>query len=246
LVQYHYTDLFGFPLLRSLYFITDSFLPKKLSPQTLVPLCDNETHFGKQGNKVSRPKAFPATNFVLPEAVVHFIRMETPHTHFHVLTKFTPWNSRGLLAKLVVSPVPFSLFSGTRRFKTVLARVHHYSLASDGPISTSSDPIYILAYIELPHFMSKALSVIPVRQVFLPKIHWPFVRCVLHASTVASCFDLILIIYNEESKLFSPLVYLRPPHSFSSFHLELLHLVLLRVLHKNTNVFTIRTDVSLL
>lgn len=91
----------------------------------------------------------------------------------------------------MVSPVPFSLFSGTRKFKTVLARVRHYSLVSDGPIWTSSDPIFILAYVGLPHFMSKALSVIPVRQVFLPKIHRPFVQCVLHASTMASRFDLI-------------------------------------------------------
>jgi len=73
----------------------------------------------------------------------------------------------------------------------VLARVRLYSLTSNGPSSTSSDTIYILSYIGLLHFISNALSVIPVRQVCLPKIHTPCVRCVLHASTMASCFDLI-------------------------------------------------------
>jgi hypothetical protein len=81
-----------FPLLRSFSFINDSFLSKKLSPRTLVLLCDNETHFGQQGNNnVSRPKAFPATNFILPEAVVHFIQwklriptfMYTPNNLHH-------------------------------------------------------------------------------------------------------------------------------------------------------------------
>jgi hypothetical protein len=71
----------------------------------------------------------------------------------------------------------------------------------------------------------------------------PYVRCVLHASSVASCFDLIILITcNEEYTLFSLSVYLQPPNSYSSLHLELLHLVLLHVLRKNTNVFfTVRS-----
>jgi hypothetical protein len=95
---------------------------------------------------------------------------------------------------------------GPWRFKTVFARVRQYSLTSDGPSSTSADPVYILGYIWLFHFIAIGPQNVPCPTVFfLPKIRMPCVRCILHASSVAFSFDLIiLIICSEEYKIIQP------------------------------------------